>query len=400
MSSIALPASAQPKTAIAVLGALSFCHFLNDLMQSLLPALYPLLKASYALSFAQIGWLTATFQLTGSVLQPLVGNYTDKKPLPYSLAVGMGFSGAGLLLLAWTHAYAGLLLGAALIGVGSSIFHPESSRIARLASGGRHGFAQSVFQVGGNLGSSAGPLLAAFIVVTRGQSGVGWFALLALLGMVLLLYIGHWYRQRQLRSSAMPPAHAHYQVNTVTRALLVLLVLMFAKYFYLASMGSYYTFYLIEKFGLSIASAQVHLFVFLGSVAAGTLIGGPIGDRIGRNRVIWISILGILPFTLVLPHANLFWTTILTVPIGMILASAFPAMVVYGQELLPGKVGTIAGLFFGVAFGLGALGAAALGALADRSGVEFVYQLCAWLPVLGLGAFWLPKLAHSSKERI
>ncbi len=393
MNSVVAPALPKAQTSFAILGSLSFCHFLNDMLQSLLPALYPLLKATYALDFGQIGLLTLTFQMTASILQPLVGRYTDKRPLPYSLAIGMSFTGCGLLILSWAGSYPLLLLGAALIGTGSSIFHPESSRIARLASGGRHGFAQSVFQVGGNIGSATGPLLAAFIVVTRGQAGVGWFALVALLAIVVLSYIGNWYK-RQISHpigtrSVVPTQHNDAQVN---RVIFVLLVLIFSKYFYMASLTSYYTFYLIDRFQLSIASAQLHLFVFLASVAAGTLIGGPIGDRIGRKQVIWVSILGTLPFTLALPYANLFWTTVLTIPIGMILASAFPAIVVYAQELMPGKVGMIAGLFFGFAFGMGAIGAAVLGELADRTSIQFIYHVCSFLPALGLFAALLPSL--------
>jgi FSR family fosmidomycin resistance protein-like MFS transporter len=389
------------QASIAILGGLSFCHFLNDMLQSLLPALYPLLKASYALDFGQIGLLTLTFQMTASILQPVVGRYTDSRPMPYSLTVGMGFTGCGLLILSAAKSYPFLLIGAALIGTGSSIFHPESSRIARLASGGRHGLAQSVFQVGGNIGSASGPLLAAYIVVTRGQSGVGWFALVALLAMVLLSYIGNWYQRHHVQKTSAPSSISIPQDNAkVVRIIAVLLVLIFSKYFYMASLTSYYTFYLIDRFQLSIASAQVHLFVFLAAVAAGTLIGGPIGDRIGRKQVIWVSILGILPFTLLLPYANLFWTTALTIPIGVILASAFPAIVVYAQELMPGKVGTIAGLFFGFAFGMGAIGAAVLGELADRTDIQFVYHVCSFLPALGLFAALLPKLTSHSTTQI
>jgi len=394
MNTAVAPLLRKVQTSFAILGALSFCHFLNDMLQSLLPALYPLLKATYALDFGQIGLLTLTFQMTASILQPLVGRYTDKRPMPYSLAIGMGFTGCGLLILSRAGSYSFLLLGAALIGTGSSIFHPESSRIARLASGGRHGFAQSIFQVGGNIGSASGPLLAASIVVAHGQASVGWFALVTLLAIVVLSYIGNWYQQQHLHSIAgknvlSPTQHSDAQVR---RVVLVLLVLIFSKYFYMASLTSYYAFYLMDRFHLSNADALLHLFVFLGSVAAGTLIGGPIGDRIGRKQVIWVSILGILPFTLVLPYANLFWTTALTIPIGMILASAFPAIIVYAQELMPGKVGMIAGLFFGFAFGMGAIGAAVLGELADRTSIQFVYHVCSFLPALGLFAALLPAL--------
>ncbi|MHB1871921.1 MAG: MFS transporter [Steroidobacteraceae bacterium] len=388
-------ARAASQTAVAVLLAISFSHLLNDMMQSLLPALYPMLKAHYDLSFGQIGALTFTYQITASILQPVIGRYTDRRPRPYSLSAGMGFTLIGLALLAYAHSLPLLLTAAALIGCGSSVFHPESSRVARMASGGRHGLAQSVFQVGGNLGSSIGPLLAAFIVLPYGQSSVVWFSCAALAGMFILLQVGHWYRQHGLERLKPRSTDAAAQAPTrrhVTVAMLVLLALIFSKYFYLASLTSYYTLYLISRFHVSIQSAQVHLFVFLGAVAAGTLIGGPIGDRIGRKYVIWGSIVGVLPFTLLLPHANLFWTGILTVPIGMILASAFPAIVVYAQELLPGRTGTVAGLFFGLAFGMGGIGAAVLGRLADTSGIGFVYQLCAWLPIIGLLAGFLPNV--------
>jgi MFS transporter, FSR family, fosmidomycin resistance protein len=390
-------------TALAVLVSLSFCHFLNDMLQSLLPSIYPVLRNAYALDFGQIGLITLSFQLTASILQPLVGWYTDRKPLPYSLAIGMMFTGAGLLLLSIAHSYSIILCGAALVGTGSSIFHPESSRIARLASGGRHGFAQSVFQVGGNLGSASGPLLAAFVVATRGQPGLAWFSLCALLAIAVLSVIGNWYQQnRAMRAHAIASSggsQAKVSTTHALRVIAILLVLIFSKYFYMASLSSYYTFYLIDQFHLSVPAAQIRLFVFLGSVAAGTLVGGHIGDRIGRKAVIWFSILGILPFTLILPHANLFWTTVLTIPIGMILASAFPAIVVYAQELLPGKVGTIAGLFFGFAFGMGALGAALLGQLADFTSIQFVYKVCAFLPALGICAALLPSLNKHPIDR-
>ncbi len=390
-------AHAAGQTAFAVLAAISFSHLLNDMMQSLLPALYPMLKAHYRLSFGQIGVVTFTYQITASILQPIIGRYTDTRPRPYSLSVGMGFTLCGLALLAYAHTYPLLLIAAALIGTGSSVFHPESSRVARMASGGRHGLAQSVFQVGGNLGSAVGPLLAAFIVLPYGQSSVLWFSCAALVGMFVLFQVGHWYAQhglQRLKPRGSGPA-AGETVPTrkhVTVALSVLLALIFSKYFYLASLTSYYTLYLISRFHVSIENAQIHLFVFLGAVAAGTLIGGPIGDRIGRKYVIWGSIVGVLPFTLLLPHANLFWTGVLTVPIGMILASAFPAIVVYAQELLPGRTGTVAGLFFGLAFGMGGIGAAVLGQIADTSGIDLVYRLCAWLPVIGLLAGFLPNV--------
>ena len=383
-------------TALGILAAISFCHLLNDMMQSLLPALYPMIKSSYRLSFAQIGLLTFTFQFTASLLQPLVGAMADKNPRPYSLAIGMGFTLAGLLLLAFAASYALLLVAAALIGTGSSVFHPESSRVARMASGGRHGLAQSVFQVGGNLGTSAGPLLAAFIVLPHGQSSVAWFSGAALLGIFLLANVGHWYRthgvSRLARAAgARRPAPRHH----VAAALVVLLMLVFSKYVYLASINSYYTFYLIEHFHLSVRSSQLHLFLFLASAAIGGMVGGPLGDRLGAKYIIWASILGALPFTLLLPHANLFWTGVLTVPIGLIIASAFPAIVVYAQDLLPGRTGTVAGLFFGLAFGMGSIGAAVLGKLADHIGIGAIYQICAFLPLIGLLAAFLPDLHKS-----
>lgn len=388
------PAEAAGRIALPILAMLSVCHLLNDMIQSLLPAIYPLLKDAFKLDFGQIGLITLTFQVTASLLQPLVGIYTDKRPMPYSLAIGMGFTLTGLLLLSRASSFPMLLLAAALVGSGSSVFHPESSRVARMASGGRHGLAQSLFQVGGNVGSALGPLLAAFVVMPRGQSSVGWFAFAALTAIVILSRIGVWYReqipaQRKKQASA---ARAPLPRKTVARSMAVLAVLIFSKYFYMASLSSYYTFYLMEKFQLKAQDAQVHLFVFLGAVAAGTLLGGPIGDRIGRRYVIWFSILGVLPFTLLLPHANLFWTTALTVVIGLVLASAFSAILVYAQELVPGRTGVIAGLFFGFAFGMGGLGAAALGQLADRIGIEAVYALCAYLPAIGLLAWFLPKL--------
>ncbi len=385
-------ATAAAQTALPILLMLSTCHLLNDLIQSLLPALYPLLKQNFALDFGQIGLVTLTFQITASLLQPFVGIWTDRHPLPYSLAVGMGFTLSGLLLLANASTFAMLLCAAALIGSGSSVFHPESSRVARMASGGRHGFAQSVFQVGGNIGSASGPLLAAFIVMPRGQHAIAWFAIAALVAIVLLARIGAWYSAHigAHRAAAKAQRATALPRRTVAWTLLVLGVLIFSKYFYLASISSYYTFYLMQKFQLNAQAAQLHLFVFLGAVAAGTLAGGPIGDRIGRRYVIWGSILGVLPFTLLLPHADLFWTTVLTVVIGLILASAFSAIIVYAQELVPGRTGVIAGLFFGFAFGMGGLGAAVLGELADHIGIEAVYALCAWLPALGLFAWFLP----------
>ena len=387
-------------TVFGVLAAISLCHLLNDLMQALLPAMYPMLKDSYALSFSQIGLLTFTFQFTASLLQPLVGAYTDRKPRPYSLVAGMGFTLVGLLLLAKAGSFPVLLLAASLVGTGSSVFHPESSRVARMASGGRHGLAQSVFQVGGNIGSAIGPLLAALIILPRGQASVAWFCGVALLGMFITGNIGRWYRQHGLarlkpRGGAAP---AQLAPGKVRGAIAVLLALIFSKFFYLASITSYYTFYLIDHFQVSVRNAQLLLFVFTGAVAVGTIIGGPLGDRFGRKRIIWASILGVLPFSLLLPHASLFWTGVLTVPIGMILASAFPAIVVYAQELMPGKTGTVAGLFFGFALGMGGVGAAVLGVLADHTSIGFVYQLCAFLPLIGLLAGLLPDVESEQRR--
>jgi MFS transporter, FSR family, fosmidomycin resistance protein len=391
------PAQAAGRTTFSILAAISFCHMLNDMMQSLLPALYPMLKGSYALSFGEIGLLTFTYQITASLLQPIIGIFTDRSPRPYSLSVGMGFTLVGLLLLAFAGSFWLLMLAAALVGTGSSVFHPESSRVARMASGGRHGLAQSVFQVGGNVGSAVGPLLAAFIVLPRGQSSVAWFSCAALLGMFVLFNVGHWYKLHGLarlkpRAAAAGKAGPGPRSKEVRVVIGVLLALIFSKYFYLASLTSYYTFYLISRFGVSVKSAQLHLFIFLAAVAVGTIVGGPLGDRFGRKYVIWASILGVLPFTLILPHADLFWTSVLTVPIGLILASAFPAIVVYAQELMPGRTGTVAGLFFGFAFGMGGVGAAVLGKLADTFGINTVYQMCAFLPLIGLLAAFLPNV--------
>lgn len=388
------------KIALPILAMLSVCHLLNDMIQSLLPAIYPLLKESFRLDFGQIGLITLTFQVTASLLQPLVGIYTDKRPMPWSLAIGMGFTLSGLLLLSRATTFPVLLLAAALVGSGSSVFHPESSRVARMASGGRHGLAQSLFQVGGNLGSALGPLLAAYIVMPRGQGSVAWFAFAALAAMLILSRIGLWYRDQipaQRKAGAKAAGAPPLPRRTIVATMTVLGLLIFSKYFYMASLSSYYTFYLMHKFGVSAQSAQVHLFVFLGAVALGTLAGGPIGDRIGRRYVIWFSILGVLPFTLLLPHADLAWTTVLTVIIGLILSSAFSAILVYAQELVPGRTGVIAGLFFGFAFGMGGLGAAALGQLADHIGIEAVYRLCAYLPAIGLLAWFLPKLEKRPK---
>jgi FSR family fosmidomycin resistance protein-like MFS transporter len=389
------------RPAYAVIGALSVCHLLNDMVQSLLPAIYPILKAALALDFRHIGLITLANQLTASLLQPVIGYLTDRKPKPQSLAIGMGFTLSGLLLLAWADHFAGVLAAAALVGVGSSIFHPESSRIARLASGGQHGLAQSLFQVGGNAGSSLGPLLAAFVVLPHGQGSLSWFAIAPLTAMVVLWNVGVWYRDHE-RSGGSPHGGDHAPLHQLSRrqvniAIAVLLVLVFSKYVYLASLSTFYTFYLIDRFHVSVRSAQLHLFVFLGAVAAGTILGGPLGDRIGRKYVIWGSILGVLPFTLLLPHANLFFTGILSAVIGLILASAFSAIVVYAQELVPGNVGMIAGLFFGFAFGIAGLGAAVLGQLADMTSVTTVYNVCAWLPALGLQTAFLPAIEPKSK---
>jgi FSR family fosmidomycin resistance protein-like MFS transporter len=375
MNATSVAARDEAGTAMAVLAAVSASHFLNDMIQSLLPAVYPLLKTSYALDFGQIGLITLVFQVTASLLQPVVGTFTDRHPTWFSLPLGMGFTLCGLLLLSQA-TYPLLLLAAALIGTGSSVFHPESSRIARMASGGRHGFAQSFFQVGGNLGSASGPLLAAFIVLPRGQGSIAWFAIVALVAIVILLQVGRWYQRHVLikpKAAVAAPA-SNLPRRTIVIAIGVLLLLIFSKYFYLASLSTYYTFYLMERFALTAQDAQIHLFLFLGAVALGTLVGGPVGDRFGRKYVIWVSILGVLPFTLLLPHADLFWTSVLSVVIGLILSSAFSAILVYATELLPGNVGMIAGLFFGFAFGMGGLGAALLGELADARGIEYVYR--------------------------
>jgi len=392
--------SAQKKsrTAFGILGAISFSHMLNDMIQSLILAIYPLLQSEFSLSFMQIGLITLTFQLTSSLFQPLVGHYTDKHPLPWSLPVGMCFTLSGLILLAVAGNFVTVLLAAALVGTGSSIFHPESSRVARMASGGRHGLAQSIFQVGGNFGSSLGPLLAALIIAPYGQGNVAWFGLAALLAIVVLLQISRWYAAQHRMAKSYPPVTVigPLERNKVILAISILLILIFSKYFYMASISSYYTFYLIDKFGLSIQNAQIHLFAFLFAVAAGTMIGGPVGDKIGRKYVIWGSILGVAPFTLLLPYASLYWTGVLTVIIGFILASAFSAILVYAQELLPGRIGMVSGLFFGFAFGMGGLGAAVLGVVADHSSIELVYKICAFLPLLGIVTVFLPNIRQKA----
>jgi FSR family fosmidomycin resistance protein-like MFS transporter len=388
------------RTGFRVLGAISFSHFLNDMIQSLILAIYPLLKGTFLLTFAQIGLITLTYQVTASLLQPIVGFYTDRHPKPHSLAFGMGCTLVGLLVLALAKSYRTLLVAAALVGTGSSIFHPESSRVARMASGGKHGLAQSIFQVGGNTGSAMGPLLAAWIIIPRGQKSVAWFSLAALLAILVLWKVGNWYKRRHSilrhRPRSYKDLHLALPMRTVVVSMLILLVLIFSKYFYLSSLSSYYIFYLIHRFHLSVQSAQVHLFAFLFAVAIGTLMGGPIGDRIGRKRVIWFSILGAAPFALVMPYANLAWTGILAFIIGLILASAFSAILVFAQELIPGKVGTVSGLFFGFAFGMAGVGAAVLGRIADQYGIEFVYHLCSYLPVLGVLTAFLPDLGRKT----
>lgn len=397
-SAAAVPLAAPPKadTAFVVIAAISFCHLLNDMMQSLLAALYPMLKTSYGLDFGQIGLLTFTFQGLAAVLQPVVGFTTDKRPQPYSLPVAMGATLTGLLLLAFADQYWLLLVAAGLVGLGSSIFHPESSRVARMASGGRHGLAQSLFQVGGNFGSALGPLLAAFVVLPRGQSSVAWFSLAALVAMLVLWRVGGWYAHHMAHHARRAAKADHHRLprRTVMVAIAVLVILVVSKNVYMVSLSSYYTFFLIHKFGLSVQDAQLMLFLFLGAVAAGTVAGGPIGDRFGRKPVIWFSILGVLPFTLAMPHVGLLWTGVLSVIIGLVMASAFSAIVVFAQDLLPGRVGMVAGLFFGLAFGFAGIGAALLGQLADSQGINFVYRLCAFLPALGLLAVFLPRMKH------
>lgn len=384
-------------TAFLVIAAVSLCHLINDVMQSLLAAIYPMLKRDYGLDFWQVGLLTMTFQGTASLLQPMIGLYTDKKPMPYSLPVGMGSTFLGLMVLAFASDYLLLVCGAALIGIGSAVFHPEASRVARLASGGRYGLAQSLFQVGGNFGSSLGPLLAAFIVVPRGQASVAWFSVIAFVGMAILWQVGGWYARYQARAKQRPKATRPVTIarHKVVLALAILAILTFSKNVYTASISSFYTFYVIDRFGVSVQMSQVMLFVYLGSAALGTIIGGPIGDRIGAKAVIWISILGVLPFTLALPYASLEWTIVLSAIIGLVLASAFPAIVVLAQELVPGRVGMVAGIFFGLAFGTAAVAAALLGIVADAKGIGFVYWLCSFMPMLGLLTVFLPNLRRA-----
>jgi FSR family fosmidomycin resistance protein-like MFS transporter len=388
------PASAAPGTVLQILFSVAFVHLLNDCVQAVLPSIYPLLKAQFALSFTQVGLITLTFQCTASLLQPWIGLYTDKRPIPFLLPAGMCVTLAGVALLAVAGTFPMLLLAAGMIGIGSSTFHPEASRVARLASGGRFGFAQSLFQVGGNLGSAFGPLLAAAIIVGRGQGRIAWFMLFILVAVIVLVGVSRWYGSHLKTITRKAAVHAGPVLPraTVIRALAVLAMLVFSKYVYMASLSSYYTFYLIEKFHVPVGTAQLYLFVFLAAVAAGTFAGGPIGDRIGRKRVIWVSILGAAPFTLALPYADLFWTGVLSVVIGLVMSSAFSAIVVFAQELVPGKVGMIAGIFFGLMFGVSGIGAAAMGHLADMSGIETVYRIASFLPLLGILAALLPKI--------
>lgn len=389
-------------TAYPVLFAISFSHLLNDTIQSLIPSIYPIVKDNYDLNFTQIGMITLTFQLAASLLQPMVGFYTDKRPQPFSLAAGMGVSLTGLIVLAFAHHYHMVLISVALIGIGSSIFHPEASKVAYMASGGKRGLAQSIFQVGGNTGSAIGPLMAALIIVPHGQEHILWFSLLALLAIIVLYRIGMWYnvnmhliRPKKIHGAAK---ENRLPVRKVALAVTILLVLIFSKYFYLACMSSYYTFFLIDKFNVSVQTAQLHLFIFLAAVAAGTFIGGPLGDKFGYKYVIWFSILGAAPFTLILPHVPLLYVTILSVFIGFILASAFSAILVYAQELIPGKIGTISGLFFGFAFGMGGIGSALLGVLADHTSVQYMFMICSFLPLIGLLTGFLPNIYSGKKQ--
>ena len=392
--------SVRRSPAFGILFALSLAHLINDTLQSLIPAIYPILKTALRLDYSHIGLITLTNQLTASLLQPFVGAFTDKRPQPFSLALGMGSTLVGLVLLSLAPNLAIVLMAVAFVGIGSSVFHPEASRVAHLSSGGRFGFAQSVFQVGGNAGSALGPLLAATIVVYRGKGSVIWFSFFALVGILVLSRIGIWYRDCIAHHHAIKRHPALHRETGLTRgrvlfSLGVLTLLVFSKYFYLASMSSYYTFFLIQKFSLSVRDAQLHLFIFLAAIAIGTFLGGPVGDRIGRKAVIWISILGVAPFALALPYANLFWCAILSAIIGLILASAFSAILVFAQELVPGKVGTMSGLFFGLAFGLGGIGSAVLGAIADRRGIPYVFHVCSYLPLIGFLTALLPNLGSS-----
>lgn len=394
-------APAHNDTVIAVLSALSICHLLNDMMQSLLPSIYPILKDSYQLDFSQIGFITLAFQLTASLLQPLVGMYTDRYPKPYSAAIGMGMTVIGLGLIANANSYPLLLVAAACVGIGSAIFHPESSRVARLASGGRHGFAQSLFQVGGNIGSAIGPLLAALIILPNGQKSVAWFMAAGIVAMGLLTFVGRWYAthgRARIASTTKRTHIAHLSPGRIKLAIAVLVALVFSKFVYMACLGNYFTFYLIDTFGVSVHNSQLYLFVFLAAVAAGTFLGGPLGDYFGRKYVIWFSIVGAVPFTLALPYANLEWTLVLAIIIGLIMSSAFSAIVVFAQELVPGRTGMIAGLFFGLAFGMGGLGAAVLGEIADMTSIGYVYQICSFLPLIGLVTWFLPNIEGSRSK--
>lgn len=396
MNSASTVNNAVEKTVFPILFAISFSHLLNDTIQSLIPAIYPVVKDAYHLTFTQIGLITLTFQMAASLFQPFVGLYTDKKPQPYSLAIGMGFTLIGLVVLSQSTGFYMMLISVALVGTGSSIFHPEASRMAHAASGGRRGLAQSIFQLGGNFGSSLGPLLAAWIIVPYGQKSVIWFSAIAMIAIIILSRVGNWYKGQMLRKSKQGNGTASI-VNTFSRrrvvfSVVILLILIFSKYFYMASLTSYFTFYVIHKFDVSVQASQIYLFVFLVSVAAGTLVGGPVGDKFGRKYVIWFSILGTAPFALLLPYANLFWTGVLIVPIGMILASAFSAILVYAQELIPGKVGLVAGLFFGFAFGMGGIGSALLGKLADNTSIEYVFHICSFLPLIGMLTAFLPNI--------
>ncbi|MET0319368.1 MAG: MFS transporter [Duganella sp.] len=382
-----------------ILGAVAFAHLLNDLVQAMLPSIYPMLKAEFGLSFTQVGLITLTFQCTASLLQPWIGLYTDRRPMPFLLPAGMVATFVGVLMMAVAHSFPALLLSAALIGVGSSTFHPEASRVARAASGGRFGFAQSLFQVGGNVGSALGPVLAAAIIIGRGQGNIGWFAVLVAVAFAVLVYVSRWHSSHlaNLPRKAASQVASPLSKGRVYGALAVLALLVFSKYIYMSSLSSYYTFYLIDKFGVSVSSAQMYLFLFLAAVAAGTFMGGPIGDRIGRKRVIWMSILGAAPFTLLLPYVDLFWTAILTVVIGFVISSAFSAIVVFAQELMPGKVGMVAGIFFGLMFGVSGIGAAAMGHVADVAGIAYVYQLCSYLPLLGILTVLLPHIEQQKR---
>ncbi|MGD0658820.1 MAG: MFS transporter [Syntrophorhabdales bacterium] len=396
-------ASRQQQTVYFILASVAICHLLNDMMSSLLPSIYPMFKNLLHLSFGQIGLMALTYQLAASLLQPAVGLYTDRHPKPFSLPIGLCSTLIGLLLLSTARSFHAVVFAAALVGVGSSVFHPESSRVARLASGGRYGLAQSLFQVGGNVGMAGGPLMVAYVILSRGQSSIAWFSLIALLLIILLIPVSVWYGARLTLKTGAGPVHTVAEPpmppGKVRMSIGILVALIFSKYFYLSSINNYLIFYLMNRFHVSVHDGQIHLFLFLASVAVGTFVGGPVGDRIGRKYVIWVSILGVLPFTLLLPHANLFWTTILTIVIGLVLASAFSAIVVYAQELLPGKVGMISGLFFGLAFGIAGLGAALFGRLADLTGIDFVYKVCAYLPAIGLLTAFLPDLHEGRGQK-